>query len=413
MAAGGLWPEERRWQSGMAKSPLCTACGLERGTHWHRIHDCAACDAEKSLRTAACEYRRLPSAALEGGLAPLAFMGLPPLPLGWQPEEIEVAEGGLPIYTDGPIYGDGSGFHQSSMLCRSSCWSLIRMHSAFGYGDQLEGSMAGSVGGWEPNVPRAELKALIAFLRQSSAGAYYVGDCRYVLEGAERGVPAELMSSAAADPDLWRVVNALIKDHGVPPKMVKVKAHRSAAVAAAENADSLLHWHGNAWADRVAKSLCRRRLVDDCRPQVLAESEELSVDAILCVARGAGMAVSMWPGLLPEAETRCKPGRGALATAGDEDIEEDHIVRRTDAGHFQCTMCKNWHTPRQARAGCKCLHVAGPSAVRSTKHTAYAHHKDWFGVNFVVLLHRGGPASSCWPARGALGPLPSVTFYGD
>ncbi len=161
VCSGGLWAAERRWQCGLLPTSTCSACGLEVGTDFHRLHDCSATAAERSLRRAAGSLPRLPREALHPGLAPLLIMGLPPLPLGWQEEEFNIIEGDLPLFTEGALYGDGSGQCQDQPLCRVATWSLVRLDPLNPMQDQPLAFIRGSLGGWEQTVPRAELTALI------------------------------------------------------------------------------------------------------------------------------------------------------------------------------------------------------------------------------------------------------------
>ncbi len=200
--------------------------------------------------------------------------------------------------------------------------------------------VAGSVGGSDQTVPRGELSALTAFLRCSSAGAYFVGDCRYVIEGAQGGVSPILMSSLAADPDLWRIVDRLIRDHGSPPHMVKVKAHRSLTRASGEGEASVQDWFGNSLADDTAKSLGKRRLLSDDRPRLMAESRALAVRVIATVAKGAAMAVSRWPDALPLSTMTARAHKHRKGQEDEEDLEETHVIRRSPAGHFECVICR-------------------------------------------------------------------------
>ncbi len=340
VAAGGFWPEERRWQAGLRKSPLCEACGLLPGTHPHRLHECDAYEADRALGIAAGVYQRLPAEALRPGLAPLVCMALPPLPIGWEKEDITIVEGNIDMCIGGPLYGDGSGFHQSDHLCRTSTWSLVRLDPSAPMDGRRCQRVTGSVGGWDQTVPRGELSALIAFLRCSSAGAYFVGDCRYVIEGARGGVSPTLMSSLAADPDLWRIVDRLIKDHGSPPHLVKVKAHRSLTRASGEGEASVQDWFGNSLADEAAKSLGKRRLLSDDRPRLMEESCELSVRVIAAVARGAAMAVARWPDAVPLSTRTARDHRHRKSQEDEEDLEETHVIRRSPPGHFECVVCR-------------------------------------------------------------------------
>jgi hypothetical protein len=246
-------------------------------------------------------------------------------------------EGEMPLVSGGTLYGDGTGHHQKVVTCRTSAWSLVRLDETAPLSTRPAAVIRGTVGGWEQTVPRAELTALIAFLRHSTSSTSYVGDCRYVLEGAERGVRPFLMSSAAADPDLWRVVNLLIRDHGSPPSVIKVRAHRSRTLASQEGEEALLHWHGNGLADAAAKSLNRRRMITDDRMQTLEATEDFSLKTIICVARGAAMAVSKWPQGPHMSLKRARPGNHIDVLGDSEDV---HIIRCDGEGRFVCVICR-------------------------------------------------------------------------
>ncbi len=340
LSSGGFWPEERRWQCGLLSSPLCTACGLANGTPYHRIHDCGAFDSERALRRAAGDSTRLPQESHEPGLAPLLHMALAPFPLDWREEEVNVIEGDMGLFTSGSLYGDGSGHHQSVPRCRTATWALVRLDAASPTSSHPPAIIKGTVGGWEQTVARGELTALIAFLRHSAAGTRYVGDCRYVIEGAENGVRPQLMSSAAADPDLWKVVDILIRDQGSPPLLSKIKSHRGKDAAIAEGEASLIDWHGNRLADHAAKTLDRRRLAADHRMEILAAAEDLAVRVTTCVARGAAMAMSRWPEPPPRRAAKKSNAEAGRGKDGSIDADDAHIIRRNEAGNFECVACR-------------------------------------------------------------------------
>ena len=47
--SGSSWPKQRKYDSGLAMSPLCAACGKEGDTHSHRW--CRCDDIEQILNT--------------------------------------------------------------------------------------------------------------------------------------------------------------------------------------------------------------------------------------------------------------------------------------------------------------------------------------------------------------------------
>ncbi len=149
----------------------------------------------------------------------------------------------------------------------------------------------------------------------------------------------KLMSSASIDADLWLKVHDLIRDHGSPPRLIKSKAHRSERQALADTDDGIENWAGNRLADQTAKSLARSRARLDQRPAILERSEALSIKIIRCVAQGAAWAVTRWPETAPASGERAARAQKSATTPGD-DGDENHIMRRTDKGHFECVVCR-------------------------------------------------------------------------
>ncbi len=392
VTAGGFWPEHRRWMCGISPSATCSACGLTVGTNWHRVHDCPAADAERARRRAAGEAARLPPEAFKPGLAPLLHMGLPPQPLDWVCDEVEYDEGSLGYHTDGFLYGDGSGYEQQHRNNRHATWSLIRMSGSEADGWRVSERMAGTVAGWYPTVARGELSALIRFLRHGSLRASYVGDCRYVIEGARYGVSSRLRSSASLDADLWQIVHSLVRDHGTLPRLIKSKAHRSRRQALQDEEDDIVNWMGNKFADEAAKTLARDRARLDPRAELRAKSEAISITIIRAVAQGAAFAVSNWPETAPATGTR-GPRTPASATIPDDDCDERHIVRRTDNGNFECTICRKL---AYTVAGARKLQmgICGGSI-----HDAIHHSHSLSVSHGVTWCQRCGAFSTRWPRQ--------------
>ena len=153
----------------------------------------------------------------------------------------------------GVSFGDGSGDRQECAVGRVSTWAVVRLDVL---GDEVvaQSIMTGVVSGWFPTVPRAELEALLWHLRTSLAPATYVGDCKYVIDGAKEGVPERLVSSRSFNADLWRKVAEQLEHHGqADHKVQKTKTHRSKQAATDSMDDPVLCWVGNDTADREAK----------------------------------------------------------------------------------------------------------------------------------------------------------------
>ncbi len=221
VASGGFWPEDRRYQCGYRDSSLCEACMLEVGTGVHRIHDCGAMSNDLIFAVAAGHLPRLPRDARKPALAPLLEMGLPPRPEPWQPIDGSYEDGHLTMDADQWVCGDGSGYHQQVLEARVATWAVVKKGRDANGKPTVAETFRGTVDGWYPTVPRGELSALNAHLRHAGLGSTYVGDCRHVLEGAEKGVPRPLTSSANINADLWRITRQLLDDHGGGVKVRK------------------------------------------------------------------------------------------------------------------------------------------------------------------------------------------------
>ncbi len=185
-------------------------------------------------------------------LAPLTQLCWPPRLTAWSPVPEEQDEGFLSLGDTGRSYGDGSGYRQRHRHSRVATWSLARTADDGAVSEHLRGTVAG----FFSTVPRGEIQALITHLRHAGPGATYVGDCQHVLDSARYGVPPRLLLARSPNPDLWSKVDALLKDHGGPMALVKVKAHASlqAAVASGASADD---WRGNCAADHLCRQLAR------------------------------------------------------------------------------------------------------------------------------------------------------------
>jgi hypothetical protein len=132
---------------------------------------------------------------------------------GGSPKTGVSAVGDLSFGHVGVTFGDGSGERQDCRASRVATWAVARLEET-GVDDAVRSTARGVVGGWFPTGPRAELEAYIWHLRASLAPAQYVGDCKYVIDGAEAGVPERLTGARSFNADLWRQAATLLAEHG-------------------------------------------------------------------------------------------------------------------------------------------------------------------------------------------------------
>ncbi len=158
VVTGGFWPEDRRHAKNMRGSPLCAACGAERGTARHRLHDCLAMLYDSYSAEAHGRLPRPPRELSEPAWAPLACMGLPPKPRPWAPAAFDYEEGHVPMDVDISTFGDGSGYKQSDVEGRVATWAIVRTKRIGNNKWVATHRRRGTVGGWFPTVPRGELK---------------------------------------------------------------------------------------------------------------------------------------------------------------------------------------------------------------------------------------------------------------
>ncbi len=387
VVCGGFWPEARRYHAGMRSSAECEACKMGEATHAHRLHLCSAMAADQSLARAAGNLPRLPREAAKAEYAPLYEMGLPPKATIWAPIECEFEEGALDMAVSGEtLYGDGSGFNQSEVEDRVATWAVIRaVKDDSGSWDVAEG-LRGLVTGWFPTVPRAELTALLKHLQHKGTGNAFVSDCRYVVDGANLGIPTTLTNSSNVNADLWKKALALQRDAGGAITIIKTKAHRSRSAAQLDRDDGIDFWHGNNLADEAAKDLARQAAAARPNHSPNSASREMVVATIKCVAFGAVWAFRHWPDTR-DASTR---KRADDETERDE-AEEGHILRRRPDGAVECISCRKMASGKRAVQKLHTETCGGAVALRCDE----SH--DLRETNGITWCARCGGYMSRWP----------------
>ncbi len=345
LACGAIWDDVRRWQAGFVGHGTCRACMWELGTLDHFMHDgCTAMASDRALRTAGGGPPHLvPSAARLPGLEPMALLGLPPKIVAWTPVPHQEPDGQFDDFTDGKIYGDGSGILQSHPEIRKATWAIVSTHATT---DDIEDpssiikqSITAPVPGWFPTVPRGELWAAVMALQKGLIPMSYVGDCRMVIDGCSHGVALDLMSSNSKHADLWRRLAALLYDHGPGIQFIKTKAHRSRAQASADLTDDLDNWHGNRAADSVCKGLAKRMAQEDGKVEELLNFEALFTRTAQALSFGASWMLRNLPGSERHKMVK-RAGRGGGQDAGQPGFVGDHLVKRRPEGGYICEVCR-------------------------------------------------------------------------
>ncbi len=197
------WTAERRWLAGLRGSGSCDFCLEANWTPRHEFHDCAAMATDIASQRWAGRLRRTRSDS-RPELAPLTEAALPSKLWGWQPVEVEFAEGWLTQGYEGESYGDGSGYCQQERGKNIATWSIVRTAGDVDDGWVVTERLRGNITGWFPTVPRAEMRALIEHLRHTGQRGTYVGDCKSVIDAALYGVPEKWLSWKNINADLWK-----------------------------------------------------------------------------------------------------------------------------------------------------------------------------------------------------------------
>ncbi len=293
LASGAFWPEARRWLAGLGlPTGTCHRCFKAIADERHSLIDCEA--AQMDVTWARIAGRRIGGGQLlnDAALAPLYLAGLPPRLGPILSNVVEVHEGEIALGSCGIFYGDSSGVGCESVNGVVT-WSLVQLArdgeaelrwrgdgSRHADGDVVQ-MMRGTCTGWFPSVPRGELTAMLRFARWARIPARYVGDCKYVTDAVEMGIPGKLTSSACAHADLWREAKRLLQDHGQGIEVTKTKAHRSRTRAIEDGNDGVEHWEGNMAADAAAKSLAKKVWLENCEPRGRDEAKRADLRTLL------------------------------------------------------------------------------------------------------------------------------------
>ena len=291
VAVRGFWPESRRWLAGKTGTGSCEACHEAIGDDQHRLHGCNHLLNHLFWKRAAGNYRRPErSIIIDRESRLLNLHGWAPIVIPWEPRESTYV-GNTGERRDGEAFGDGSGARQDQRELRCATWAVV--HQKGEDGEQTV--IKGSVGGWFPTVPRAELVAYLQHLRSSRVPSKYVGDCLSVIRGVRDGIPDKLVGSKCLHADVWRSIKSCLRDHGFGQDVHKTKAHRSRISAEFDADDPVEWWCGNKLADQQAKALCQVIAKEDKR----ATEKELSANKYSDVIRHIGVAAAWcfknWP----------------------------------------------------------------------------------------------------------------------
>ncbi len=334
LVTGATLPEEWRWkEAGMRPTGSCLSCLQDVGSAWHKSNDCGS--VEQDITWMRARGRRIRRPRDEIDMMPLATLGIPPLTHLHRPREIALREGTLVRGTSGCLFGDASGVGWPQQAPEVVTWSVITLARD---GESLSQSSSGTCRGWYPSVARGELQALVEMLEAALIPATYVGDCQYVVDGFEAGVPRSFTSSESVHADLWRRARWLVNDHGPGIDVIKIKAHRSKTRAEHEDGTGGLElWHGNKFADATAKGLALRLWEGSAAEAGARQSaQEDYLGSVIRAAICTRLAQSQMDGLkLPKVRRRKAGLRRSSAQCGD------HVLVPLVSGSGRaCERCK-------------------------------------------------------------------------
>jgi len=261
ITAGGSWPLMRVHDAYPHVDPICTRCGVEPDTPYHRHYGCP-CNIPASPKLAA-DFDTLKCEALEGhhswpclwfrAINPAAFTSIDE-PYDDSPMQVK----GLWTFSPAArIYTDGSGgIHSSDPRLRRCGLSAVL------YDGEDRGSLRGPLYGTRQTTPRAELTAVVEVVERY-AGAILqfqtpiITDCMYVVRGIlERfHVAGTRQPPRSTNKDLWaRLTSAAHTRDGnlnLSTLIVKVASHL-ADVHVQRGLITQFDLEGNAIADDLA-----------------------------------------------------------------------------------------------------------------------------------------------------------------
>ncbi len=334
VAVGGFWPESRRWVNGYGGVGTCTSCYTEIGDHKHRLGDCPALqDYLLWQRIAGRIKRDDPTTMNDESLAPLVEMALPPKAIAWEPVIGENVQGSLRPASGDKSFSDGSGLGQQLPHQRISTWSVVRAPAEGGIAREV---IRGRVAGWFRTVPRAEIRAAIAWLEHARPGATGVSDCQHVVDVIAGGVSKKWTGSASINADLWQRARGAVDRLGGTARLLKTRAHRSRSAALVDSEDPFEHWVGNGVADYHAKQKAAEEARANNGEHVTNQARQHAAEVIRRIAIAAGWALKQ----LPVVERDPKKSKRYGGQSMDVGKCGDHELVRAAGGKLQCRWCK-------------------------------------------------------------------------
>ena len=252
----------------------CARCGAAVEDDLHRYWKCPAnrdlalCNKSEHLAKKAILGSETTPCFWLRGLVPADWIKVDPPPLSAEPTFVPAsvttendARALLRGTSSRPLLacGDGSGGTASSdPRLRRAAWAWALMdnsaspegnaaHVAAGWSSPLVGDFAC---GQKQTVNRAELSALLDFLKQSAGDADFITDSAYVLKGVRR-IQSGQHKKLKSNLDLWRECMPLVAQRTL--RVHKVESHIAEDHPDVLNKIIPLDWvRGNTWADEFA-----------------------------------------------------------------------------------------------------------------------------------------------------------------
>ncbi len=367
---GGFWTRSRLEEQGLCTDKDCELCGHGPDDKFHRIWECFVIEPLRQRYTtsdmrdeAAAAGRDHPRWTRGVAINPKSAVPPPRRDFG---EEWFFGQG-VPRerHFCGTVYTDGSAFNPQCGDVRRAGWSVVQVDPSGRVLKAAFGHVPASIS-TDQTVAAGELFALRRAVELSVGALVVKTDYQGILDGLQAGEAATTSArrpNASSWKAFWRTVE------GSPPRVLKVKAHRTHQEAAAcDDPDSLADWAGNRAADLYAK----RGAATHAGPagREAADAYEREFKRHTATARWIGIALSQWPRAMVKSK-RDKTWRRELG-----------LRRRT---RRQRAAQEQGHSMAHGRDGWHCLTCGRSSST-------------WAGTRRLVLSAcRGHTASRIQP----------------
>ena len=255
IVTNGIWTNSDFFNVGYDINPACPACGSAHDSVFHRCFSCPAVESRAKSAIGDSVFDSIiqeGQQSLSGSRAIFACPSLSSSPSKATLFEcIGMTEGQLLSPDDGFVYGDGSCYNSNIKGLSRAGWAFVQVDS--------EGNLLRAIYGCIPSaLPQTSLCAEhFAFWAafENASRCVYVGDCQHVLSAFASGF-ASVLASKSPHADFCKSAISRVDRVNRFGAVKKIKAHKSLDQTV-EAGESVVDFHGNQHADRLAKEGAR------------------------------------------------------------------------------------------------------------------------------------------------------------